>query len=176
MLIFAQEENEDDSEAEALDLDEDAEAKAERLGRRMAAGADAQPASASRRPEAASRPRNKRALPSEEVNALGKQKSKKKGKKGLQLNEMADGQTQSRNALQQPGSAAGLAEGEQGAGYEPYRRDILAEVARKQREHLLGAKIGATAAPLHPPSDFLEFWLSLTLSDAHAWLLCTEVN
>ena len=145
-----QEEDENDSEADASDLDEDAEAKAERLGQRMAAGSDAQPASASRRPKAAAHNGRKRALPSpvEEVSGLGKQKSKENSKKGLQLSETASGQTQKGNAVQQSDSAAGLAEGERGEGYEPYRRDILADVARKQREHLLGAKIGATAGLL----------------------------
>ena len=85
-------------------------------------------------------------MPVEEATGLGKQKSKKKSKKGLQVSEMVNGQTQNGEALQQ--SSAGLAEGEQGEGYEPYRRDILADVARKQREHLLGAKIGVTAAHL----------------------------
>lgn len=141
-----EEEEGDDSEAEASDIDEDAEAKAERLGQHMAAGAAAPSASASGRPRAAARTSMKRANPSpvEVLSSVGKPKSNKKSKKGLQLSEMADGQMQKGEVLQQSKTAAGLAEDGQGEGYEPYRRDILAEVARKQREHLLGAKIGAT--------------------------------
>jgi len=50
--------------------------------------------------------------------------------------------------LQLQDSMAGMASNNAEAeGYKPYGRDVLADVARKQREHLLGAKIGATSTP-----------------------------
>ena len=156
--FWVQEDEEDNSEAQASDLDEDAEAKAERLGHRIAAGNDTQPFLASGpklpRPQAAASPGKKRAIasPAEEMNGVAKQRSTKKRRKGLQLSEVPNGQIQKGEALQQPDSAANLAEDGQGEGYEPYRHNILADVARKQREHLLGAKIGAPADFLQPAS------------------------
>ena len=88
---------------------------------------------------------------------------------------MANGQKQNAEAMQQPGSAAGLAGGEQGEGYEPYRRDILADVARKQREHLLGAKIGAIAAPLHPVSSG-SVEIASDMLDPHAWIIWIDMS
>ena len=149
-----QEDEEDNSEAHASDLDEDAEAKAERLGNRVAAGSDTRLASASGRPKDAASLGKKRATPSpvEETNGLAKQKGNKKRRKGLHLSETPNGLTPEGEPPQQSDSTAGFAEDGPGEGYEPYRRDILADVARKQREHLLGAKIGATADFRQPAS------------------------
>ena len=102
------------------------------------------------------------ASPAEGFNGLGKPKSNKKSKKGLHLSGVGTGQMQKGGVPQQSDSAAGLAEDGQGEGYEPYRRDILADVARKQREHLLGGKTGMTAELLHPASHG-QSCLALTL-------------
>ena len=164
-LGLMQESDEGVSEADASDADEDAEAKAERLGLHQASRDDVQPASAPRAAAGFSQAAGKkRASP---ANAEG---SNKKSKREYQLDDLMNGSTvkqksskKERKAARQPdarsngsasremesqpeATAADLQNSAQGEGYEPYRRDVLADVARKQREHLLGTKIGTTTS------------------------------
>ena len=156
-----QESDEGDSEAEASDADEDAEAKAERLGPHQAPRDDVRPASASRAaagfPQAAGKKRaspanvegsNKKSKREYQLDDLMngstvKQKSSKKERKAAQqADPMLNGSASRERELQPEATAADMQNSAQGEGYEPYRRDVLADVARKQREHLLGTKIG----------------------------------
>jgi hypothetical protein len=167
-LGLMQENDENDSEADASDADEDAKAKAERLGLHQASRDDVQPASASRAaagfPQAAGKQRASSAN-AEGSNKKSKQEyqlvdlinaitvkheiGKKKRKAARQPDSMSNGSASTERELQPEATAADLQNSAQGAGYEPYRRDVLADVARKQREHLLGAKIGTTRYCCH---------------------------
>lgn len=164
-LGLMQESDEGVSEADASDADEDAEAKAERLGIHQASRDDVQPASASRAaggfPQAAGKKRaspanaegsNKKSKREYQLDDLMngsnvKQKSsKKKRKAARQPDAMSNGSASREMELQPEATAADLQNSAQGEGYEPYRRDVLADVARQQREHLLGTKIGTTTS------------------------------
>ena len=153
-LSFLLQDDKADSKAEDSDLDEDAEAKAERLGSRVepqegvlpasasgwtAAGADAPAASAKR----------DRSLQLQKYGKIGKQDRKLERREQAQQTVLANGSAQ-KGGLLQSGSASAEAAGiAREPGHEAYRPDILAHVARKQREHLLDANIGA--AQSHVP-------------------------
>ena len=144
----------DDADSEDSDVDEDAEAKAARLGSQVepqeavlpasasdwtAPGADAPASSASR--DRSSRP--------QKDGKDGKQNSKLERREKAQQTVLANGSAQ-KGGLLQSGSASAEAAGiAREPGHEAYRPDILAHVARKQREHLLDANIGA--AQSHVP-------------------------
>ena len=167
-----QESDENDSEADASDADEDAKAKAERLGLHHASRDDVRPTSASRAaagfPQAAGKKRtspanaegsNKKSKQEDQLvdlmnGSTVKQKSSKKNRKAArQPDSMSNGSASTERELQPEATAADLQDSAQGEGYEPYRRDVLADVARKQREHLLGAKIGTTRSCCHQTTN-----------------------
>ena len=140
-----------DSEAEDSDIDEDAEAKAKRLGSRVEPQEGVLPGSASGRTAAGAHPpasnaKRDRTSQLQNHSKVGKQGSKLERRGRAQQTATANGSAQ-KGGLLQDGSASAEAAGSAGEpGHEAYRPDILAHVARKQREHLLDAKIGADSS------------------------------
>ena len=141
--------DEADSEAEVSDADEDAEAKAKRLAFQLQPREGALPTSASGRTAASAGPPARNA---EQNSSLQLQKGSNSGKKLSKPDRRGDarhgvsanGSAQMGGLLQSGSASAETASSAEEHGHEAYRPDILAHVARKQREDLLDAKTGVT--------------------------------
>lgn len=153
-----QEPDEAGSDAEASDEDEDAEAKAERLGRRLAQNEILQPSTSGRQ---AAEDRVRAAV-SEGRGARSKRKGRSSEAAATELDQEGDGRfcaTEGPVAVQangqvgqkQKGLRVGSKRDQAGSDMEAAAasgvnigsRDVLAAVARQQREHLMNSQPGA---------------------------------
>ena len=168
--------DEADSEAEDSDVDDDAQAKAERLSSRVEPKEGVLPASAAAWTAASAD------APASDAKRAGSSRSQKGGKAGkqgsapgrrqkAQQTASADGSAQKGGLLRDGSASAEAAGSAREPGHEAYRPDILAHVARKQREHLLDAKIGADQS--HVPWCQRALGLpALESASAHRWAYC----
>lgn len=132
----------------------------------MGSQEDALPASSSGRAAAAAgsaAAKRKRSLPEEmEINGkASKQGGKNSKRKGFQPDAAANNSMHKEQELQQESNASELTADAQDQGYTPHGHDVFARVACKQREHLLGAKIGASTFEGTPlPRQLVPFLLA----------------
>ena len=153
-----QESDEAGSDAEASDEDEDAEAKVERLGRRLAQNQDLQPSTSGRQ---AAEDRVRAAV-SEGRGARPKRKGRSSEAAATELDQEGDGrlcategpvvvQVNGQIGQKQKGLRLGSKRDQAGwdmeaaaaSGVNIGSRNVLAAVARQQREHLLSSQSGA---------------------------------